>query len=167
MQISAALLAFVLPLLSLATPTSSSEAAPSTLPPLEYLFRVSLNVDKPLNPIPIPGGEQLIEPIINGTITGPSLNGTIYHSIAYPTAYKIGNETVQYPEILVYGQSNDGESFLVQEVGVGAGSEQWSRIRLTVGGKYEYLSRAYILAHIQVARSAAVVQVDCWCVGCM
>ena len=37
---------------------------------------------------------------------------------------------------------------------------------MTVGGKYAYLQDEFILAHIQANRTAAVVGVNCWCVGC-
>ena len=72
-------------------------------------------------------GVSIVEPIENGTVAGPALNGTILPGIAIPTATK--DETFQFPFVVVYGSSNDkSTNFVVQEIGVGPSGNQWTRI---------------------------------------
>jgi hypothetical protein len=67
-----------------------------------------------------------VEPIMNGTITGPGLNATITGGVAYPSF--IYDQTFQIPEINAWGTTDDGEPFFVKESGIGLLSKQISRI---------------------------------------
>jgi hypothetical protein len=39
-------------------------------------------------PIPIPGGVRVPEPILNGTVSGPAINGTIYPLTSFAFGYQ-------------------------------------------------------------------------------
>lgn len=64
---------------------------------------------RPTHPIPVPSGLRIIETILNGTVTGPSLNGTITQRLAKPLV--ISNQSVQVPSIELYGETDDGVPF--------------------------------------------------------
>lgn len=67
-----------------------------------------------------------VEPIIGGRISGPAINATVKGGVAYPNVFDNGN--LQDAFITTYGTTREGEAFLVQVVGVGKPSEQFSRI---------------------------------------
>lgn len=46
-------------------------------PPLEFLAELSVNVQAPIDAGPAPTGHRRIVPITGGTVTGPSLTGTV------------------------------------------------------------------------------------------
>ena len=125
---------FLLPLLALfslsyATSLPIARAVPPSLPfKFTYLFTVDLdlNTTYPAKPIPIPGGVQVTEPIVHGTVAGPAANGTIVSGIATPAVHY--NNTVQVPVIQAWGFMDDGVGFSINEVGTGKPMGQITRI---------------------------------------
>lgn len=93
---------------------------------MTYIFTAHLNLGAASNPINVTGGVRVIEPILNGTVTGPILNGTINYSLATPTI--INNSTIQVPTINVVGTTSDGYPFYIYETGIGSPSTQITRI---------------------------------------
>lgn len=92
----------------------------------EYLFTAQLNLGSPAKPITIPGGMRVVEPIINGTVSGPAINATIQYSLATP---KVINEgSTQVPTINAVGITDDGEPVYLYEQGIGSPNSQVSRI---------------------------------------
>ena len=67
-----------------------------------------------------------MDPIINGTVHGPALNGTVMTGVGYPVAYNNGSLMVNY--IDAPGMSDDGVAFFIHEVGIGPLQKQISRI---------------------------------------
>ena len=67
-----------------------------------------------------------VEPLLSGTITGPAVNGTITGGLAYPPV--LYNQTLQVPNINIYGTTSDGYPFFATELGVGTPSEQITRL---------------------------------------
>jgi len=168
MQASLALL-LLLPLLSLGSPLLSGRSADSSVPQLPeftYLFNASLGLGHVFKPVPLMlGGLQLIEVIEGGSITGPALNGTVVSGLTYPPSTP--DRSFEYPQVIAYGTSSDNEtSFLAELGGDGPFRNQWTRVQMTIGGKYEYLQSEFILAHIGVNPSVTVITVDFWCVAC-
>lgn len=92
----------------------------------QELFKVQLSVGKILRPLDIPGGTLVNEPITGGTVSGPALNGTIISGFAHPSFY--GNGTLQVNIIDVYGVTDDGKSFYINQQGIGFGTKQITRI---------------------------------------
>jgi hypothetical protein len=91
-----------------------------------YLFTAHLNLGAAEKPITIPGGVRVVEPILNGTVTGPAINATISPSLAMPTI--VNNGTLQRPVINAFGTTDDGFPFYLYESGVGSGQAQTTRI---------------------------------------
>ncbi|KAF2717768.1 hypothetical protein K431DRAFT_315520 [Polychaeton citri CBS 116435] len=122
-----------------------------------YLFTARLALGAPAKPIPVPGGVRVAEPILNGTVSGPAINATIYPGLALPTI--INNQTLQLPVIELYGVTDDGVSFHLHETGVGSPSEQMTRIELEIGGgsKYATLRNGFILATINPSEDRTLV----------
>jgi hypothetical protein len=152
-------------ILSLTEATSTKAATTTPTPALTYVFTAKLNVGRPLDPIPLlQGGSRTIEPLINGTISGPYLNGTVKSGFAAPiTAFGTtvtGDTTVQIPEIYLYGVTSDGLPFYIQESGIGPVTGQNTRVVLEVGGKYKALQSMYILAQPTINAARTVVTVD-------
>ncbi|KAI9814192.1 MAG: hypothetical protein M1827_003358 [Pycnora praestabilis] len=133
----------------------TSAASP---PVLTSIFTATILLGAPLGPIPIPGGILIIEPILGGSITGPVINGTILGGLAYPPVYN--NDTLQVPQITVYGKTNDGFAFLVEESGIGTNSQQVTRLQITVGGPYAALSDEFVLADVTANANRTVITVD-------
>ncbi|KAI9718494.1 MAG: hypothetical protein M1828_006677 [Chrysothrix sp. TS-e1954] len=115
-------------------------------PGLSPAFTATLGLGKPLKPIPIAGGELLIEPITNGTITGSAFNGRISGGVAYPDFYN--NMKTEEPDILVYGTSDEGDAFLAILSGVGSSTKQLSRVTVQAGGSYASLNETFIVGEI-------------------
>jgi hypothetical protein len=113
----------LLPDPSLTIQPRSSPALPFSL---TYLFSAHLSLGALFPPIPVPGGLQLISPILSGTVSGPAINATITAGLALPALYN--NQTLQVPVIDLYGHTSDGVSFSIHEVGIGTPSGQVSRI---------------------------------------
>jgi hypothetical protein len=110
-----------------ATNLGGATAAPSDLPfNLKYLFTAHLTLAKPLPRISVPGGVLITEPIANGRVEGPYINGTIQGGIATPSIYN--NGTLQVPVIQAWGITSDGAAFVINEAGVGTTKAQVTRI---------------------------------------
>lgn len=93
------------------------------------LFAANLILGRPSQPIAIPGGILINEPITGGTVSGPAINGTVQGGFAHPAVYGNGGAMRrQVPVIDVYGVSDDGESFYIHETGVGSLTAQVTRI---------------------------------------
>lgn len=156
----------------LITPLLSSHISASPYPsgipvtvthPLPFhfqpIFTVNLILGKPYQPIKIPGGVLINEPIAGGTVSGSAINGTILGGFAHPPVYN--NGTLQVPVIDVYGVSDDGESFYIHETGIGTQAAQVTRIELTIGGaKYKSLREGYILASVNANANRTAVAVQ-------
>ena len=149
-------------ILSLTEATSTKATTTISTPALTHVFTAKLTVGRPLDPIPLlEGGSRTIEPLINGTISGPYLNGTVKTGFAAPiTVSGTDNTTVQIPQIYVYGVMSDGLPFHIQESGIGPVAGQSTRIILEVGGKYKTLQSMYILAQRTINAARTVVTVD-------
>ena len=104
----------------------TAAAAATTTFNITYAFTASLNLGSAAKPSSIPGGVRVVEPITNGTVSGPLLNGTIEPGLALPSIYN--NETTQAPIIELYGTSENGIPFRISAAGVGVPSAQMTRI---------------------------------------
>ena len=89
---------------------------------IEYLLTVNTKVGKPLKPIPIRGGSLVVLPIVGGKVTGPALNGTLISGIVRASYFE--NQTIEYPMNSAYGLSDDGETFVIEQVGKGLAGRQ-------------------------------------------
>ena len=67
----------------------------------------------------------LVQPITGGAITG-FLNATVESGLAYPTL--VQNSTVEIPEIILYGTTNDKVPYLIQLSGIGKPTDQVARV---------------------------------------
>lgn len=111
-------------------PLAASSSDPSSVK-LTYVFSVQVQLGPPPtqigdNPITIPGGVAVPEPILGGTFSGPLLNATISSGLAVPQIYQ--NGTQQEPIIDLYGVTEDGHPFSIHETGVGSPNAQMTRI---------------------------------------
>ena len=104
---------------------ASQEAGPLPFN-LTYLFTAHLNVAPATKPITIQGGVRVPEDILNGTVTGPVINATIYPGLAFPAVTE--NMTLQSPIIELYGITDDGVPLHLHQEGVGSPSAQMTRI---------------------------------------
>jgi len=68
----------------------------------------------------------ITEPIVNGTVTGPSFNATIISGLAAPSI--LNNRAIQVPVINLYGLTDDGYPFYLHETEVGMPAAQITRI---------------------------------------
>ncbi len=91
-----------------------------------FAFTAHLQLGKPLPTIAVPGGVLITEPIVSGTVCGPTINATIAGGLATPSVYE--NQTLQVPVIQAYGTTDDGFGFVINELGVGAPKGQITRI---------------------------------------
>ena len=132
----------------------------------DYLFSASVNLGPAVGPISLlEGGLRIVEPITSGTISGPALQATIEGGLAAPIVVSHGNGTkTQLAFIYAYGHADDGSPFYLEESGIGAGPTQTTRIILNIGGKYEALQRAYILAQPKVNEAKTLALVECYSV---
>lgn len=105
---------------------STRSATPDLPFRFTYLFSAHLNLGSPAKPIPIPGGVRTVEPILNGTVSGPGINATLGYSLATPTL--VNNGTTQKPVINAVGMTDDGFPLYIYETGVGSLSKQVTRI---------------------------------------
>ncbi|KAK5242385.1 hypothetical protein LTR96_007222 [Exophiala xenobiotica] len=145
--------------------TTTAAAAPTLPFNTTYVFSVAIGLGQPpstltQNPITIPGGVVVPEPILNGTVSGPAFNGTIISGLATPAQYE--NQNVQVATIDLYGVSSDGYPFRIHETGVGSISAQITRIEIDIGGgdKYKKLRDGFIMATVNAAedrKSASVM----------
>lgn len=121
---------------SRAVPASVAATIPFNI---NYAFTARLTLGPPpasalKNPIPLTGGGGtrngilLPSPILNGTVTGPSLNATITSGFAIPAVYNNTAGTIQIPEINAYGVTDDGAELYIHESGVGSQLGQTTRI---------------------------------------
>ena len=69
---------------------------------------------------------RTVSPVVGGQLTGSTLNATIFGGVAYPASYK--NQTLQVPEIRIFGNTSDEVPFFVQEAGTGTPTTQMTRI---------------------------------------
>lgn len=157
---------------------SQRDAVPALAFDYEYIFTAHLNLGKAEKPIPIPGGVRVVEPILNGTVTGPAINATLGYSLATPTV--VNNGTTQLPVINAVGVTDDGQPLYLYEQGAGSPSAQISRIvsdtlsghahnssdklmyhqQLEIAGsKYASLQDGFILASIQASADRKSVTV--------
>ncbi|MCJ1481731.1 hypothetical protein MMC06_001890 [Schaereria dolodes] len=161
----------LLPLLgleTLAAPSFPSQpkqvvTATATPPHIRYLLTVTVGVAKPLEPIAIPGGDNLVEPLTNGTIVG-AINGTIQGGLAYPQRYN--NNTLSVPNLEIYGTTVDRYPFFVtaSEAGFGDAQSQIIRAKVEIGGPYTYINTTFILATISANAARAIVTVQAFAV---
>lgn len=93
---------------------------------IKPLFTVDVRVGKNLKPIPIRGGQLLLLPITGGRAHGPALNGTIASGLVRANYFK--NRTVEYPNNVAYGTTEDGESFVIEQTGAGGAGGQAARL---------------------------------------
>ena len=148
--------------------TTSSSAISTPIP--TYLFTAHLQLGEPLKAIPLlEGGTITVEPIANGTISGPYLNGTILSGFA--TAIVVSNNTftgagksIQIATINVYGKTTDGLSLYVREEGLGIQAGQSTRLIVAVGGKYRSLQTMFILGQPTPNAARTTVTVPCYSV---
>lgn len=110
----------------IAASACTAQAAPPLAFNYEYIFTAHLNLGAPSKPIPVPGGVRIVEPIINGTVTGPAINATLGYSLATPAV--INNQTTQVPVINAVGTTDDGQPLYIYEEGIGSPSLQITRI---------------------------------------
>ncbi|KAJ9607397.1 hypothetical protein H2200_008470 [Cladophialophora chaetospira] len=137
-----------------------SSATPNLPFGFQELFTVQLSVGKILRPLDVPGGTLVNEPITGGTVNGPALNGTIISGFAHPSFY--GNGTLQVNVIDVYGLTDDGKTFYINQQGIGFGTKQVSRIAVNIGtegDKYDVIRDAFILATINPNANKTAVSV--------
>ena len=130
-------------------PTSSAVAKPG----LSKLFTGSLQLEKALKPIAIPGGARLgktisptfefkgmkvlikdgdtVEPVApNGTISGSGFTWTVTGGTAFPVFYE--GMKIERPDIIVYGNTDKNGSFFATLQGVGSPVDQYVRIVSTL-----------------------------------
>jgi len=93
---------------------------------ISHLFHATINLEAAPAPVPIFGGVLVTKQILNGTVSGPALNGTIKGGLAHPSVYLSG--TLQFAALEAYGTTSDGLSFFISESGVGSGAAQLSVI---------------------------------------
>ena len=67
-----------------------------------------------------------VEPIVNGTVTGPALSGTLTGGVAFPV-FRDGMK-IEEPDIVVYGETKAKGSIFATIEGVGNSTEQWTRV---------------------------------------
>ena len=103
-------------------------AAPPTEMPFStiYLFSADLALGTATAQVVASCGVRVIEPIVNGTVTGPAINATIASGTALPLLYS--NGTIQQPIIELYGKTDDDVAFYIHEEGIGVPSAQMTRI---------------------------------------
>ncbi|KAI0882952.1 uncharacterized protein GGS22DRAFT_195660 [Annulohypoxylon maeteangense] len=150
--------------------SSTSEAAPPATMNSSYLFTASVTLGKRYGPIPmVGGGIRVVEPFTGGTIDGPNFHATIEGGHASPivlndtTTEKGGS--VQYPFIYVYGYTDDGQPFYIQEEGIGNRVSQNTRLIINVGGSHSYLQTSYVIAQMRFIENEGgptTVAVDCY-----
>jgi hypothetical protein len=124
----------LLSLQAIAILPAAVSAAPAPQPiiapflPLSFtpVFTANLALGKSSNPIPVPWGILINEPITGGTVSGPAINRTIESGFAHPPIYE--NGTLQVAIIDAYGTTDDGQVFYIHEEGVGTNPEQVTRI---------------------------------------
>jgi hypothetical protein len=148
------------------TSASVSEMAAITVPSPTYLFSATVNLGKPLDPIPLlEGGKRIVEPITGGSIYGPGLNATIDGGLAAPILVANDNGVgtkAQLAFIYAYGHASDGSPFYIEESGLGSGPIQNTRLIVQVDGKYEGLQNLYILGQPAVNAERTVASVECF-----
>jgi hypothetical protein len=185
-RIFASVLLALIPLLVSSSPvwTTTSSTTPQLPFNFTYLFTATLNLGPPppsakTDPITIDGsspanGVIIPEPILNGTVTGSAINGSITSGLAFPSL--LMNGTIETPLIEVYGVTDDGAALYIHATGIGAPTGQVTRIvsphllpgvllysswfwicglmyflqELSIGGgsKYNILRNAYILTAV-------------------
>jgi len=138
-------------------------------PTPQYLCTMNLALGGEVGPIPlIAGSQRIIEIITNGTITGPGFNGKIEGGFAAPIRMPLpanaaaGTPTTQSPIAYVYGHAADGSPFYIEQSGVGTSAVQNARLEIQVGGKYEKLQRAYVIAQPTINAQRNAVSLMCW-----
>ncbi|KAF4958985.1 hypothetical protein FSARC_10888 [Fusarium sarcochroum] len=146
---------------------STTNSADIIIPTPTYLFTAHLNLAKPLDPIPlVEGGVVIVEPLINGTINGHTLNGTIHGGLVGAVVAVnntiTGKKPVQIPSIYVYGETSDGLPFYVQETGIGPPSGQNTRLQVAVAGKYKSLQSEFIIGQPVPSKDRTKVTVHCF-----
>ncbi len=62
----------------------------------------------------------------NGTVVGSAFNGVIIGGIGTPAIY--GGGAATFPNVVLYGMTNDGVPFYVQQAGNGNPTSLFSRI---------------------------------------
>lgn len=151
--------------------------SPTFIPTPTYLFSATVNLGKPLGPIPVvSGGVRIIETITGGQIYGPGFNATILGGVAAPILIDNANNNdtnntknktktrIQIPYIYAYGIASDGSPFYMEEAGIGSGATQNTRLIINVGGEYEGLQSMYVLGQPSVNEERTVASVECFSV---
>lgn len=83
---------------------------PPTLPvTLTPAFTIDLNL------APFPPSNANLAPVLNGTISGPLLNGTVVSGLGYGQRFS----TYYVTDALNYGFTDDGEEFVIHQSGSG------------------------------------------------
>jgi hypothetical protein len=122
---------------------------------------------------------NVVEPITNGTITGPGLNATITGGSAHNIV--IYNDTIEMPNINVFGTTDDGEPFYVTQIGIGHpghqisrwvcvpvnGTKRWTNSaiglqEIDISGKYAQFATSFIVGVITLSSNDVTVTVEGW-----
>ncbi|KAL6718573.1 hypothetical protein ACLMJK_004665 [Lecanora helva] len=130
-------------------------APPSTS---NVLFSANVGLGKALPPVPIPGGQRVVEPITGGIVNGSLINATIAGGLAYPRL--LSNGTIEDAEIIIYGQTVDNSSYFVTIAGIGIVMGQIARVNFEIGGKYAALADELFVATVVPSKDRTTVKVD-------
>ena len=118
---------------------------------IKPLFTVDVRVGKPLKPIPIRGGQLLLLPITGGRAHGPAINGTIKSGLVQASYFK--NRTVEYPNNVAYGTTEDGESFVIEQKGAGGAGGQAARLVSLFLSSYSVLAKSLRIEYSGITKS--------------
>ncbi|ESK92441.1 fad binding domain protein [Moniliophthora roreri MCA 2997] len=97
------------------------------------------------------GDLKLAVPIVNGTVTGSAVNGTVHGGVAFVYVDEdsaIPPNTTSWSYGTVWGTTSDGTPFVVQESGEGTNTRHIATLDVDIGGNYTKLSNTFILAEV-------------------
>ncbi|TVY14993.1 hypothetical protein LARI1_G006931 [Lachnellula arida] len=152
--------AWLLTMAAALSTTVSGNALPFSL---KHVFSGQITIIPSLSPIYIPGGVKAVEQIAGGGITGDAVNGTIISGFAYPSLYN--NKTLDVPSIVLFGRTDDNQTFYVSESGVGTMAAQITQINLVINGtKYQEINDGFLLASV-VPTNATSIAVEAYLVS--
>ncbi|KAL4746462.1 hypothetical protein BDW72DRAFT_184878 [Aspergillus terricola var. indicus] len=155
-----------------ASVSTASMSQPPQLAPT-HLCSVTVTVGPSLAPIPLlGGGTRILQPITGGTIHGHGFNGRIDGGLSAPIHLDThsssdgvkAEKTTKIALIYVYGHTDDGSPFYIEETGIGAVEKQNTRVIIQAGGRYAYLQEAFVLGQPGKEPGDAFARVECWIV---
>jgi len=114
---------YAVPLITALPILVSTQALPFAL---EHVLSAQISITPSLPPIAVPGVTIAVKQITGGIVTGSAMNGTIISGLAYLTLYH--NQTFDVPSIVLFGQTDDSQTFCISEMGVGTLTAQVTRI---------------------------------------